>query len=162
MNSLEKKIVDLLKTDARMSTADIALFLKADSGDVEKAIESLESRRIILGYTALVDEEKIDKNFVEALIEVRVTPKSSKGFDEIAAEIERFDEVRSLYLMSGAYDLCIIIKGSTLKEVAMFVSEKLSCLDDVLSTATHFILKKYKMDGISVKSENNQRLVVQP
>lgn len=162
MKKLETGIVNLLKSDARMSIDDIALFLKADKEDVKSALQELEKRRIILGYRAIVDEEKIDKDYVEALIEVKVTPKSNKGFDEIAAEIERFDEVRSLYLMSGAYDLCIIINGRTLKEVAMFVSEKLSCLDDVLSTATHFILKKYKIDGIDMRDTGSQRLVVQP
>ncbi len=162
MDKFETSVLSLIKSDSRMREKDIATALKSDESKVKKALESLEKSGVILGYTAVVDEGKLGKDYVEALIEVKVTPKSAKGFDEIAADIERFDEVKSLYLMSGAYDLCIIIEGKTLREVAMFVSEKLSCLDSVLSTATHFILKKYKIDGMSVEKVENERLVVQP
>ena len=162
MDKFEIAVLSLVRSDSRMSVKDMATALKSDEAKVKIILENLEKSGVILGYTAVVDESKLGKDYVEALIEVKVAPKSAKGFDEIAADIERFDEVRSLYLMSGAYDLCIIIEGKTLREVAMFVSEKLSCLDSVLSTATHFILKKYTIDGTSVESAENERLVVQP
>lgn len=155
-------ILKILSEDSRTGAEEIALMLNADLKEVKAALADMEKSGVILKYGVVVDEEKSAKESVQALIEVKVTPKSTKGFDEIAADISGFDEVKSLYLMSGSYDLCIIIEGKTLKEVALFVSEKLSCLNSVLSTATHFILKKYKIDGVCVKSCDGKRLVVHP
>ena len=111
-------------------------------------------------YTAIINDEKLDKDLVEAFIEVKVSPQHNRGFDAIAEDIYQFEEVKSLYLMSGAYDLAVIVEGKTLKEVAMFVSEKLSSLDKVISTATHFILKKYKDAGVLLNGRNNKRLPI--
>lgn len=162
MKKLHSKILEILEKDARVKASEIAVMLSESESDVTKAISELEKSGVILKYGVIVDEEKLDKDSVQALIEVKVAPKSEKGFDEIATDIGGFDEVKSLYLMSGAYDLCIIIEGKTLREVALFVSEKLSRFDSVLSTATHFILKKYKIDGASIIDGNLKRLVIQP
>lgn len=162
MKKLYEDVLGILSEDSRTSADEIALMLKKSREEVKAAVTDMENSGVILKYGVLVDEEKLQKESVQALIEVRVTPKSTQGFDEIAADISRFDEVKSLYLMSGAYDLCIIIEGKTLKEVALFVSEKLSCLDSVLSTATHFILKKYKLEGVNMRGDTSQRLVVHP
>lgn len=162
MKELSLKILEILQHDARVTASEIAVMLSKSQGEVAKAVSELEKSGVILKYGVIVDEEKLDKDSVQALIEVKVAPKSEKGFDEIAADIGKFEEVKSLYLMSGAYDLCIIIEGRTLREVALFVSEKLSRFDAVLSTATHFILKKYKIDGASIADGNLKRLVIQP
>ena len=161
MKKLHSDILQMLAGDGRLSAKDMAAALGEDAAVVRGAVEELEKSGVILKYGVVVDGEKIGKDCVQALIEVRVTPKSEKGFDEIAADIGEFEEVKDLYLMSGAYDLCIIIEGKTLREVALFVSEKLSRFESVLSTATHFILKKYKIDGTSVRDSGNKRLAVQ-
>ena len=161
MKKLHSDILQMLAGDGRLSAKDMAAALGEDAAVVRGAVEELEKSGVILKYGVVVAGEKIGKDCVQALIEVRVTPKSEKGFDEIAADIGEFEEVKDLYLMSGAYDLCIIIEGKTLREVALFVSEKLSRFESVLSTATHFILKKYKIDGASVRDSGNKRLAVQ-
>ena len=132
--------------------------------EVCAAIEGLEARGVIVKYTAIVNGERLSDETVQALIEVKVTPQKTNGFDAIAEEIYRFEEVKSCYLMSGGYDLAVFIEGKSLRDVARFVTERLSTLDDVLSTATHFILKKYKIEGtIADKNDvNNMRLSVQP
>lgn len=157
MTKNETAVLDLLKDDARMSPATVAATLGIDQKTAAATIENLEKKGVIVKYTVLTDDEKAEESIVEALIEVRVSPTSKRGFDSIAEEITQHDEVKSLYLMSGAYDLCIIIEGKTLKEIAMFVSEKLSGITGVLSTATHFILKKYKISGINVSSASLSR-----
>ena len=139
MKKLHSDILQMLAGDGRLSAKDMAAALGEDAAVVRGAVEELEKSGVILKYGVVVDGEKIGKDCVQALIEVRVTPKSEKGFDEIAADIGEFEEVKDLYLMSGAYDLCIIIEGKTLREVALFVSEKLSRFESVLSTATHLI-----------------------
>jgi DNA-binding Lrp family transcriptional regulator len=110
----------------------------------------------------MIDRDKTDESLVEALIEVRVTPQRDRGFDEIARRIYRFPEVRSVYLMSGGYDLMVLAEGKTLKQVAFFVAEKLSTIEGVISTATHFVLKKYKEDGVVFDEESDSRLAVTP
>lgn len=162
MKKLHKDILKILTQDCRTDCKSIAAMLGEDEGSVGKAVAEMENGGIILKYGVVVDEEKIDRDAVQAIIEVKVTPKSAKGFDEIAADVGAFEEVKSLYLTSGGFDLCIVIEGRTLREVAMFVSEKLSRLDSVLSTSTHFILKKYKVDGVSFGGDSQQRLVIQP
>lgn len=147
MNDTEKDILAMLRQDARLSHSDIAKTLGLKTADVDKIVKSLEDRGVILGYTTLIDDSAINSDCVEALIEVKVNPIYGRGFEAIAEDVYKFDEVKSLYLMSGGYDLAVFIEGKNLREVASFVSEKLSVMDKVLSTATHFILKKYKIGG---------------
>ena len=129
--------------------------------DVEAAIQRYEADKTILGYQAIVDWDRTDRERVEAMIEVRVTPQRDQGFDAIAERIYRFDEVKSVYLMSGAYDLLLLVEAHTLKELAFFVSTKLSTLETVTGTATHFVLKRYKSDGVIFEGNNqDKRLVV--
>ncbi|HEY8443195.1 MAG TPA: Lrp/AsnC family transcriptional regulator [Clostridia bacterium] len=160
MTKLEQDIIKILTEDSRRAPKEIAVMLGVEEQKVKDTIKSLEDKGIIVKYTAVINEEKLGKDLVEAFIEVKVTPQHNRGFDAIAEEIYQFEEVKSLYLMSGAYDLAVIVEGKTLKEVAMFVSQKLSTLDKVLSTATHFILKKYKDGGVLLNGENNKRLPV--
>ena len=163
MTELQNKIVALLKEDARTPQDKIAVMLGEDKKTVTEEISRLEKSGVIVKYTALVNSEAANPHRVEALIEVRVSPVRAKGFDSIAEEIYQFPEVKSLYLMSGAYDLAVFIEGNSLREVASFVSEKLSVMDKVLSTATHFILKKYKTEGVVLKGgEAGKRLSIQP
>lgn len=161
MEKLETEVLALLKQDSRMSAAKIAKSLGVDERTVQDVVDKLEKSGVILGYTTLVDDAAIDRSYVEALIEVRVNPMYGRGFDAIAEDIYRFDQVKSLYLMSGGYDLAVFVEGRTLREVASFVSEKLSVMEKVLSTATHFILKKYKIGGEIVASagENGRQPV---
>ena len=161
MNKLETETLALLKQDSRMSAEKIAKAVGASAAEIKDVIARLEDSGVILGYTTLVDDGAIDRDRVEALIEVRVNPMYGRGFDAIA-DIYRFEQVKSLYLMSGGYDLAVFIEGKNLREVAAFVSEKLSVMDKVLSTATHFILKKYKIGGeitVSASTENKRQPV---
>jgi DNA-binding Lrp family transcriptional regulator len=162
MTKLYQDILALLKEDARMPISDLATMLGADEEKVKDAIADMEKQGVIAKYTIIVNDEKCEKEGVEALIEVKVSPVREKGFDEIAQYIYQFDEVKSVYLMSGAYDLAVFVEGRTLRDAARFVSEKLSGIDKVLSTATHFILKKYKVEGIVLDRSKEKRLVVQP
>ena len=162
MEQLEKEILALLKQDGRMTAATMAKATGSDEKTVAKTVAALEKRGVILGYTALVDDSAINPDCVEALIEVRVNPMYGRGFDAIAEDIYKFDRVKSLYLMSGGYDLCVFVEGKNLREVASFVSEKLSVMDKVLSTATHFILKKYKIGGELTVADENKRQVITP
>ena len=136
--------------------------LDKQESEIKKAIADMEKSGVIAKYTVLVNEDKLGDDGVQALIEVKVSPQFSHGFDSIAEDIYQFDEVKSVYLMSGAYDLAVFIEGKTLREVAGFVSEKLSVMDKVLSTATHFILKKYKSEGVVLQDEKQKRLAVNP
>lgn len=162
MDKFQIDIISLLREDSRLSHAKIAVMLGANEKEVTSAIAELERSGIIVKYTAIINSEKVDCDKVEALIEVKVSPMHTKGFDSIAEDIYQFKEVKSLYLMSGAYDLAVFISGKTLREVASFVSEKLSVMDKVLSTATHFILKNYKTEGIIIDDKSQKRIVVHP
>lgn len=162
MEKLQDKILSILKDDARTSADEMAEMLGVEVKEVEKGVKALEKSGVIVKYTAVVNDEKTARDFVEALIEVKVAPVREKGFDEIAEYIYQFDEVKSMYLMSGAYDLAVFVEGRTLRDAARFVSEKLSVIDKVLSTATHFILKKYKIDGVVIDKPETKRLIVQP
>ncbi len=161
MKESDKQILAILKDDARTSAEQIADMTGLSVDVVKDSIAEMEKKGVIVKYTAIVDDEKTERDFVEALIEVKVSPVREKGFDEIAEYIYQFDEVKSVYLMSGAYDLAVMVEGKTLRDAARFVSEKLSGIDKVLSTATHFILKKYKMEGIILGASEKKRLVVQ-
>ncbi|QGQ94981.1 Lrp/AsnC family transcriptional regulator [Paenibacillus psychroresistens] len=163
MDKLKLNILNLLKEDARHSAELLATMLGEDRAAVETAIAELEADKVIVKYATVVNWGKVDDDKVTALIEVQITPERGRGFDAIAERIYLYPEVKSVYLMSGAYDLLVEIEGTTLKEVASFVSSKLSSIDRVLSTKTHFILKKYKQDGVIFEDhEDDQRLLISP
>ncbi len=142
------EILEILENDGRATPADIAAMLNKSEADVAEAIAGYEKNRVITAYTALVNWERTGNERVVALIEVKVTPQMDMGFDKVAERIYNFPEVKACYLMSGGFDLTVVIEGKTLKEVALFVAEKLAPIPDVTSTATHFILKKYKDKGV--------------
>ena len=162
MTVLERDILNILTEDARISTKKISAMLSVDEGEVKTCIAGMEKSGLLVKYTAIVNSEKADDALVEALIEVKVTPKKKEGFDGIAKQIASFPEVKAVYLMSGAYDLAVFIEDRTLQQVSRFVSERISTFDGVLSTATHFILKKYKIEGtLTEKEDVDNRLSVQ-
>jgi DNA-binding Lrp family transcriptional regulator len=153
-------ILDLLQSDARLTAEEIAVMLKKDVKDVKKKIAQMEKDGIILKYAAVINHEKVakTKEIVQAVIEIQVTPERERGFDGLAERIYKFPQVKSLYLMSGGYDLHVVIEGKTLKDVAFFVSEKLATLNGVKSTSTTFVLKKYKETGmVLVEGKEDQR-----
>jgi len=153
----------LLEKNSRLATKDIAIMLGVPQDEVEKEIKEMEKEQVICGYNTLINWDKTNKDLVTALIEVKVTPQRGEGFDKIAERIYRFDEVKAVYLMSGGFDLTVIVEGKTLKDVALFVSQKLATLDSVLSTSTHFVLKKYKDHGIPFEEiKKDERMVVSP
>ena len=159
----EMKVLELLYEDARVTPAAAAVMLGMQEEEVRAAIEKLEQERVIVGYPALVNWDKTPIEKVKAVIEVKVTPQRDMGFDAIAARIYRFDEVTAVYLMSGAYDLMLEVQAENLRTLASFVSQKLATIDSVLSTATHFVLKKYKVDGVILEEEHaDHRLAVTP
>lgn len=163
MKKLEADILKILEEDCRYSPSKIAVMLDTSEAEVSAAIKNMEESGVIVKYTAIVNGEVLSEEIVQALIEVRVTPQKVNGFDAIAEEIYRFDEVQSLYLMSGGYDLAVFIEGRSLRDVSRFVAERLSTIDGILSTATHFILKKYKIEGtIADRPDDSMRLSVQP
>ncbi|RAV12955.1 Lrp/AsnC family transcriptional regulator [Paenibacillus contaminans] len=163
MNELKMKILDLLKEDARRSADLIATLLGVDRAEAAAAIAELEQDHVIVKYATVINQSKVDDEKVTALIEVQITPERGRGFDAIAERVYLYPEVKSVYLMSGAYDLLVEVEGRTLKEVASFVSNKLSPIDRVLSTKTHFILKKYKQDGIIFEDhEEDHRMLITP
>ena len=139
-----KKLLQLLEDDCTLTQSQLASMSGLTEAEVAAARRQYEQDRIILGYKAIVDWDRTDRESVTALIEVNVTPQRGEGFDRVAQRIYQYDEVESVYLMSGSFDLTVIISGRSLKEVALFVGEKLAPLEDVTGTATHFILKKYK------------------
>ena len=163
-NNTRNDILSLLERDAKQSPADIAAYLALPEEEIAAEIAALEAERVICGHHALVNWERTDSESLTALIEVRVTPSRGLGFNRVAERLCRFDEVKSVYLMSGAYDLAVTIEGKSLKDIALFVSEKLSPLEDVLSTATHFVLKKYKDHGVFFNdaADEDGRLIVSP
>lgn len=162
MTVLQKDVLAILSEDARISAKKIAAVLSVDEADVKNCIEEMEKSGLLVKYTAIVNSEKAEDSLVEALIEVKVTPKKKEGFDGIAKQIASFPEVKAVYLMSGAYDLAVFLEDKTLQQVSRFVSERISTFDGVLSTATHFILKKYKIEGVlTEKEDEDNRLSIQ-
>jgi len=141
---MKKEILDIISRNSRYSTEDLAAMTGADKETVEREIKEMEDDKIICGYPALINWDNTSHERVTALIEVNVTPQRDMGFNKVAERIYKFEEVESVYLMSGAFDLTVIISGRTLREVAQFVGEKLAPIEDVTGTATHFILRKYK------------------
>lgn len=160
---IREEILDLLQNDARLQAEDIAAMTKLTVEEVKAVIKGLENDGVIIKYAAIVNPEKdaLKADMVRAEIELQVTPQRERGFDALADRIWRFPQVKSLYLMSGGYDLKVVIEGATLKDVALFVSSKLSTMEGVRSTKTHFILKTYKENGaVYVETEGDKRLAV--
>jgi DNA-binding Lrp family transcriptional regulator len=156
-------IISILRQNARISTEDLAKELKLPAAAVAERIAGLEKEGIILGYQAVIDLQKAHDALVTAVVEVKITPERDGGFDRLATRIAKFDEVQSCYLMSGGYDLLVVVEGGTLQEIASFIAEKLSTIKGVISTATHFRLKAYKENGLSLtREEKSQRLAVTP
>ena len=156
-------LLKLLHENASLKPSQLAGMLNLPEGDVAARIHDYEKDHIILGYRAVLNEEKLGRDVVRAVIEVKITPERGGGFDRLAERIAKYAEVKSCYLMSGGYDLLVVVEGSNLREVASFVSEKLATIQGVISTATHFMLKAYKEQGILVKREqNDERLAVSP
>ncbi len=159
MTAMEKDILNILTEDARISHKKIAAMLSTTEAEVSACVEGMEKSGLLVKYTAIVNSEKAEDALVEALIEVKVTPKKKEGFDGIAKQIAAFPEVKAVYLMSGAYDLAVFLEDKTLQQVSRFVSERISTFDGVLSTATHFILKKYKIEGVLTEREDEDRRI---
>lgn len=160
---MREKILTFIEKNSRIDLKELAVLLGMDQASVANEVAEMEKEHIICGYHTLIDWEKTSVEKVSALIEVRVTPQRGKGFDSIAERIYKYPEVHAVYLISGGYDLLVSLEGKTLKEVSNFVSDKLSTLDTVISTATHFILKKYKDHGtILDRKESDERIQVTP
>jgi DNA-binding Lrp family transcriptional regulator len=157
------ELLKLLRDDASLTPAQIAGRLNLAEAEVEMKIKELETKGIILGYRTVINEEKLDVDIVRAVIEVKITPEREGGFDRLATRIARFDEVQSCYLMSGGYDLMVVVEGTDLKSVSAFVSEKLATIQGVISTVTHFMLKPYKEQGVLMGGEfSDEKLAVAP
>lgn len=164
---MDKKYIEILhiiEERGRISIPTLAKMVDLSEDEVSAILKELEEKKVILSYNTVIDWSKVyDHENVTAVIDVKVTPKRGVGFDEVAQRIYRFPEVKALYLMSGAYDLSVVIEGKSMSEVARFVSNKLSTLDSVISTTTHFQLKKYKHDGVVFDDgEEDKRIVVTP
>jgi DNA-binding Lrp family transcriptional regulator len=156
-------LLKLLRENASLTPAQLAPMLNDRPENLAAKIKDFEASNVILGYRTILNEEKLGRDIVRAVIEVKITPEREGGFNRLAERIAKYTEVSSCYLMSGGYDLLVIIEGATLREVATFVSEKLATLQGVLSTATHFMLKPYKIDGVHMTGERNEeRLAVSP
>lgn len=163
MEKLDREILEILTGDSRYSAAKIAVMLGESEEKVAEAIKRMERDGTIVKYAAVIDNEAASDEFVEAFIEVKVTPQRGTGFDAVAEEIAACEEVRSVYLMSGGYDLAVIVEGRSLRSISRFVSERISTYECVISTATHFILKKYKIEGtLTHKNASQMRLSIQP
>ena len=163
MKKLEMQLLELLQEDCRLPLEKLAVMLGTTTDVVAETIDQLEEKRVILRYAPTINWDKTDRERVEAMIQVNVTPQRDKGFDEVAKRIYRFEEVKSVYLMSGSYDLLVLVEGRTLKECALFVSSKLSTLDMVTGTKTSFILKRYKEEGVVFEEgKTDNRLVISP
>lgn len=166
-SELEYQILEILEKNSRTSTSDMSKMLNVKEYIVEDIIKELEEKSIICGYTTLINWDRTDKEgeMITALIEVKVTPQRENGFDKIAKRIYSFDEVKSVHLMSSAtFDLLIFIEGKNIKEISFFVSNKLATLDCILSTSTHFVLKKYKENGVIISEElpKDERIIISP
>lgn len=154
---MDIKLLKLLEENARCKVTDLAIMLGTNEQAVKSEISKMEVTGIIRGYKTVIDWEKIDTAKVSALIEIKVSPQADYGFDEIARRIMMFDEVESVYLMSGRYDLCVTVIGKTFQKVAMFVAKQLSTIDSVVSTATHFVLKRYKEFDVILTDGDDDR-----
>ena len=163
MMSKKMDIIELLNENSRLTDKQISVITELSEDEVKDIIKNLEEEKVLLKYSTLVNWEKTEKEVVRALIDVRVTPQQGQGFNAIAERIGQYDEVKSVSLISGGYDLSVEVEGKTMKEIAIFVAERLAPIDGVLSTTTHFILKRYKQDGVFfTDGPEDKRLVVTP
>ncbi|WP_227937495.1 Lrp/AsnC family transcriptional regulator [Alkalihalobacillus deserti] len=164
MKQIAIEVLQIIESNGRVTVPTLAKMVDATEEEVKQIVKQLEDNKVILSYSAVIDWSKMnEQEGVTAMIDVKVTPQRGVGFDEVAERIHRFPEVKALYLMSGAYDLQVVIEGKTMSEIARFVSEKLSTIDTVISTTTHFQLKKYKHDGVVFdQGEEDHRIVVTP
>ena len=161
MQNTRLKILKMIENNPKLETKDMATMLGLDESFIINTIHDMEQEQIICGYNTVINWDTTDDERVIALIEVKVTPQRGQGFDKIAERIYNYEEVTSLYLMSGGFDMTVIIEGKTMKEVAQFVSRKLAPMEDVLSTSTHFVLKKYKENGTKIEQrKKDERQVV--
>ena len=152
------KLLELIESNAKLTVEQLAVMLDRSEDEIKEKISEYEKNGTVLGYKALVDWDKTDREYVTAMIELRVTPERDRGFDRIAKRVSSFDEVKSVYLASGGFDLCLFVEGRTMRDVAFFVSSKLSTIEGITSTATHFIMKKYKdMGEAAYEEEDNGR-----
>jgi DNA-binding Lrp family transcriptional regulator len=157
------ELLKLLRDDASLTPSQIAARLDRDESEIDSQIKSMEEDGVILGYRTVINENKLEVDLVRAVIEVKITPEREGGFDRLASRIAKFYEVRSCYLMSGGYDLMVVVEGSDLKAVSSFVSEKLATIQGVISTVTHFMLKPYKEQGVLMGGEySDEKLAVSP
>ena len=161
---MKKDILEILENDSRKTVEEIALMLGKPEQEVAAAIAEMEADKVICGYSTLINWESVKDDIVTAMIEVKVKPKRDMGFEHIARRIYGFSEVKSVFLMSGGYDILVMIEGKNLRDVSTFVYSKLSTLDSVLSTATHFVLKRYKEHGVIFEKNNadDERMIVSP
>ena len=160
---MREKILNFIEKNSRVDLKELAILLGMTEIDVANELEKMEAEGIICGYHTIIDWEKVTEERVNALIEVRVTPMRDKGFDEIAERIYKYPEVNACYLMSGGFDFTVIVEGKSMKAVAQFVSNKLAPLESVLSTSTHFVLKKYKDYGTVLGApEKDERMLITP
>ena len=161
--TMREKILNYIEKNSRVDLKELAVLLGMEEIDVANELAAMEAEGVICGYHTIIDWDKVTEERVNALIEVRVTPQRGKGFDEIAERIYKYPEVNSCYLMSGGFDIMVSIEGKSLKEISMFVSQKLSTLDSILSTTTHFILKKYKDHGTIMHQQyEDERIMMTP
>src|SRR5947199_7700908 len=157
------QLLKLLRDNAALTPTQLSKMLSLSEAEVASRIKAYEKEQVILGYRTVLNEEKLGVELVRAVIEVKITPERGGGFDRLAERIAKYAEVNSCYLMSGGYDLLVVVEGNSLREVATFVSEKLATVQGVVSTATHFMLKPYKEQGMLMKVEvNEERLAVAP
>ena len=159
---MREELLLIIEKNSRIDLKELAVILGVEEIDVVNELAAMEEEGIICGYHTLINWEKTSLEKVNALIEVRVTPQRGQGFDSIAERIYKYSEVSAVYLISGGYDLLVTLEGKSLKEISSFVSDKLSTLDSVLSTATHFILKKYKDHGTILAEEEDEREMITP
>ena len=160
---MREEILNFIEKNSRVDLKEVAVCLGLTEIDVANELAAMESEGIICGYYTLIDWDKVTQERIHALIEVRVTPQRGRGFDEIAERIYKYPEVQSTYLISGAYDLLVFMEGKTLREISSFVSQKLSTLESVISTTTHFVLRKYKEQGTVLGSTHkDERMIMTP
>ncbi len=160
---MREKILAMIEQNGRVDLKDLAIMLGVSEVDLANEVAAMEKEHIICGYNTIINWDKTTEEKVTALIEVKVTPQRGQGFESIAERIYNYSEVSTLYLMSGGFDFTVIIEGKSMKSVALFVSSKLATIDGVISTATHFVLKKYKVYGTILEAENkDERMLVTP
>ncbi|MBE5759855.1 MAG: Lrp/AsnC family transcriptional regulator [Clostridiales bacterium] len=161
--TLKKEIIEILKQDARLSYKTIAGMTGASEAEVEKAIKELEDGGVIIKYLAAINDEKVDNAYAQAMIELKVHPQRDFGYNDIARRVSKFPQVKSVYLVSGAYDLNVMVEAPTMKDISTFVWEKLAVMDGISSTVTLFIMRKYKDNGVILTDiEKEERMVIMP